>query len=134
MARTLDAILNDDLDGFCACLSLPMVVESFEGSRVLATPEQVKSVFDKVRHRYVSAAVTDIVRRVVVAEFRTESRLEVTHETRLMNGTVLVEDAYPTFSVVVLEDGAWRIQCAIYALDETHPLSRVFAAASLADD
>lgn len=112
------AMLASDFDAFARNFILPQYVETFEGHVLIATKEEFRLIFDAVRTHYQLKSVTQIVRRCVSAEFKDDSTILATHETRLLNGAQLAQKPFPAFSILNLVDGRWMIKSCVYAIED----------------
>lgn len=124
--RVLDqtgrATMQGDFVAYKTLFDLPQVVRTFDGTKTLETTEDLYQVFRDIRTRFASLGVTDLVRRVIAAEFQDASTIMTTHETRLMNGTQLLQDTFPTHSILRCRDGVWTVGTATYAVDNEHAM------------
>lgn len=120
--ETASGIFEDGYVRLLDCLSLPHEVESFDGFRRMETPTDLRDYIDRMRVYYRSIGVTDLVRRVLEAEFRGPDTVVGTHETRLVGNGVLLADPYPVFSEVRRIDGKWRLISAKYGTTDRRML------------
>ncbi|MEM1374254.1 MAG: hypothetical protein AAGF78_07725 [Pseudomonadota bacterium] len=124
---TGSALLARDFDAFRACFSVPTMVETFEGRRTLGTEEDLRTAFDGVCAHYHGLAMTDLVRRVIAAEFDGAEAIRTTHECRVLSGQNLAQAPYAVYSRLERDGRAWRIKESIYVIDDapifTHALS-----------
>lgn len=117
LKRTGDAIDSGDFDAFADCFALPHELGASDGTRMIETREELKTLFDGVRARVRSEGITMMSRHCVAATFRTPDLLVTTHETRLLAGHVLVEEPYVSLSTARRgADGVWRIEASAYVV------------------
>ena len=119
LARTGEAYMTGDFDGFAACFALPQWIETFKGRRLITSPDELQLFFNEMRSQFCRLGVTDMVRRCVVAEFRDPYTIEATHETRLLAGAQLVQPCYPCFSVIKRTGQGWQVADGQYAIQGT---------------
>jgi len=122
---TRSGMLNGDFTSFFKQFQLPQTIMTFDGKTEVHTPEAFRKIFDDIRRYQHSLGVTDIVRYCVAASFKGPDRIETTHMTHLLSGERQLSASYPTFSVLSLIDGDWRIILADYAVEPGSHLSRV---------
>jgi hypothetical protein len=118
LMRTGRAMKAGDFDAFRSCFTLPQVIETFEGSRIINDTAQLKTVFDAVRTHYIKNGVTEIVRHCVEAEFVGVDRVLATHETRLVSGNVITQKPFPVMSVLKFDGTDWYIASSSYAIED----------------
>ena len=117
LQQTGDAMMRFDFPRFAAAFHVPHEIETFEGTRVLKSQEDLARVFKAVHERLRREGVTDYVRRVIIAEFRDEDTIVSTHETRWTNGMQLLMDSYPAKTTLKCVDGSWLLYDSSYAVD-----------------
>lgn len=116
LARTSRAVMDGDFDTLVACFDFPNRIESESGVRVVATPDELKAVFNALTDVLTRRGVTHYERRCVAAEFRGPYEIATTHETRLMNENQMLTTPYPTFGTLGLVKGEWKITTSQYAV------------------
>lgn len=121
--------MSGDFEMFASCFALPQWIETFEGRHLIATTEDLRTLFDAVRVHFCRLGVTDLVRRCVAAEFRDPDTIEATHESRLLAGTRLVQQPYPSFSILKRTDAGWQVAGAQYAIKDAQSLSAALTGA-----
>lgn len=121
------ALLGKDFEGFARCFHLPHVIETPERKTVLETRHDLRAVFDRVVEDYMRKQITDLVRVCDVAEFRSATRIEATHVTHMMSGSLRVTDPFPTFSVLEWIGAGWRISASQYAVDKNTTVGRALS-------
>lgn len=127
LEKTGKALLSNNFDLFSECFALPHKIETPDSKRVLETPAEFKSIFDRVVSDYQNKRVTQLVRITEVAEFRNASRIEAMHITHLMSGNTRVKDPFPCFSVLEFINGQWRATSSQYAVDNQTTVGRALA-------
>lgn len=100
-----------------ACFDIPQMLETQSGKRLIESAEDIRKVFEDVRAYFSRNGITDIVRTVVSAEFLAPTMIGATHVSQLMlpDGTPF-RAPYPTYSILRLNCGKWRIASSIYAI------------------
>lgn len=114
LQRTGAALLNGDSGAFADCFALPQVFETVSGRVVAETRGHLVRMFQAVQQKYRCMGVTDLVRHVVQAEYRDHETIAFTHESRLLQGTTLLQAPFPTFSIVKYVDGLWLVHASSY--------------------
>ncbi|MEO0401153.1 MAG: hypothetical protein AAF214_02145 [Pseudomonadota bacterium] len=128
LERTGNALLAGNFDEFSDCFRLPYELETLEGFRTLATPGDMQTTFDAVRGHLVQKQVTLMARHCVSASYRSINEVASTHETRLISRGVLIQQPYPTFSILRrCDDGQWRITSSSYVIVDSEPLNQALA-------
>lgn len=122
-------LMEDRFDLLADCIALPLHLETFEGEREVATTAELRQLFDDLRHVFVRIGVTDLVRRVVAAEFFGTDTLRTTHETRILNGNRLLQDSFPVYCEVKRIDGRWRVVSTSLAIADHPEIVRVLTGA-----
>ncbi|MEM7211798.1 MAG: hypothetical protein AAF479_07890 [Pseudomonadota bacterium] len=125
MVRTADALIHGDFTEYQQCFSLPTTLESFEGNRRIENHAQLRTVFDGIRQFLAVNNVTELVRKFIEAEFLDAETLQTVHESYALNGSTLIKEPIPIFSVICLVDGEWRVTRSAYALRKNDELTRV---------
>ena len=121
LSQTTKGLMTDDFELFAAVFHVPHKIETFEGVRYIETTEALRETFEALVQAFARLSVTDNVRRVIAAEFHAPDWIVSTHETRLMNGPIMVVGPYPVISSLRLFDGVWKVAESSYALGE-HPV------------
>ena len=116
LEKTGRSMMSGDFDTFVSCFFLPQEVETFEGTRWLLTPADVRGVFDMMRLKFAECGITDMVRRCVEAQFSGPETIEATHETRLLSKDQIIVGPYPCFSILQKIDGNWQVSHSQYAV------------------
>lgn len=114
--RMGQAHVTGNFDGFAACYALPTRIETFQDIANIETKDQLTVVFERLQTYVHSVGLTDMVRRVIAAEFTGPDTLTAAIETRLMSGTTLLADPYPTYFTLKDFDGAWKITEGKFAI------------------
>ena len=83
-------LMEDQFNLFRKCFALPTRIETFEAHHVLETEEDLRGLFDAVRHYHASLGITHLDRRILEAERSGPGRISYTHETRMLNKAYIV--------------------------------------------
>ena len=118
LKKSGDALFSGDFDAFLSCFFLPQQIVTFEGSRWLLEPSDVRDVFDNMRQRFDDLGITDMARRCVVAEFSGPTTIDATHETRMLVKDQIVSGPYPSFSILQEINGNWQVSHSQYAIGD----------------
>ncbi|MEO9650933.1 MAG: hypothetical protein ABJ360_23920 [Roseobacter sp.] len=120
--RVLDAtghaLLCGDVKSFVTFFNLPMEIQTYEGQTLIQTVDGIRKVYQSVRNHYQKIGVTDMVRHCVAASHLDSKTILTTHETRLLNGVVMVQKPFPAMSTLRLEGIHWRITSTSYAIED----------------
>ena len=113
------ALMNGDLDAFCTAMTFPYELETGNGKRLYHSPKEFADVFQAVHTHLKQMRVTMLVRHCVAAEFRDPDQVVATHETRLISDGLLIEEPFPTLSVIVRGDNnAWKLRTSSYSVPD----------------
>lgn len=128
LERTGNAIMSDRFPDFLACFVLPYHLETLESSQLISTAPDMEATFRAVRAHLTTHSITLMARHCVSASFRSETEVAATHETRLISRGVLVQQPYPTFSLIRRGwDKKWRIAHSSYVIVDSDPLNAALA-------
>ena len=127
LERSGQGMMTGDFVLFSSCFSLPTRMETFEGSRVLETLEELKTVFDGVRAYYKKTGVTAVRRHIVDAEYRNPTSIVSTHNASTFVNDELIQQPYDVLSVLELRNGSWTIRHSEYLITDVEEHSSVFA-------
>ena len=117
LGETATALLRVDFRAFSNCFALPHFISTSEKSTILETVEDLHFVFLGVVGDYDRKQVTELVRCCEAAAFRSETQIEATHTTHMMSGNQRIIEPFPSFSILKLIDGRWKISTSQYAVD-----------------
>ena len=113
------ALLAGDAQAFTSAFMCPFELETANGKRMCHAPRDIQDVFQTVHDHLKQMRVTILARHCVAAEFRAPDEVVATHETRLISNGLLIEDSFPTLSVIVRgPNDAWKIRAASYDVPE----------------
>lgn len=127
LVRTGIGLKCGDFDVFATCFALPHHIETFEGSCVIHTLDDMHEKFRAIRMQFHLAGVTELVRRCVDACFYGPNTIEMVHRSHQMCGTHILHSPYPVYSIVRRQEGAWKITHGKYAMADTPEQSQVLA-------
>lgn len=122
--RTGSALMSGDFDMFASCFALPQEIHTFDGSRLIKAPEDLRKIFNDVRAHFKSHNVTELVRTIMDAEFRDPDTVATTHVSRPLNGSLITQDPYPVFSILKRVNGVWKVAHSEYAIRNEHALTK----------
>lgn len=122
MARTRDAVLQNDFEAMSACFSLPFVHETEDIKCVVSTKEEHRRFFNKLIERYRTKNVTDIIRICEDAQFVSPTVIRSLHVSHLMSGNTRVDAPMPTLATTELFGDTWRITAAQYIASKRNPV------------
>ncbi len=127
LQRTGEALDSGDFELFCSAFAFPNIIETFDGRRVIETKETLRDVFERTREELEHASVTDVIRHCVEVKFLDEDTIYSTHETRLMQENVLIQDPFPVFSVIRRTPEGWKGVYSSYALPDVSSFNPIFS-------
>ena len=127
LERTGKALLSRDFDAFHLNFTMPTLVETFEGRRIIDTVEKLRDAFDGACDHYGAHRATDLVRNVLAAEFQDDVTIRSTHECRVLAGDVLSQAPFAVYSQIVVQDGRWKVAESIYVVDNAPLFTRALS-------
>jgi len=116
------ATLAGDFDTFLSRMHLPQEFETYRGRQQIPDRDAALAVFNLFSKQLEKLGVTDFVRTCVTAQYQDTSLISATYETRLMRGTYLLRDPYPSYAMFRRIDGVWKLVNSMYALDNIENL------------
>ena len=125
LRKTGAALAAGDCRALCLCFRLPFELKTPAGRAVFKTTEHLRTVFDRVTAYHKSLNITELDRSCLKAEFRDENTVVATHLSRFYSDGVLVGATHTALSVLVREDGEWRISYCEYFFEDEPTLSRI---------
>ncbi len=125
LRETARALMTHDFDLARACFALPQTIKTMGQQKVIVTVSEFREMFLQICALYERKGVTAFERTCVAAEYSGPDTVKATHVNRIMVGADELSRPYPVYSVLVREDGVWRVSSADYALEDDAPESRV---------
>lgn len=125
LQKTRLEIFGGDYDTWMASFALPQQVQTFDGERELQTLEDLKSLYYTLSAHFTRRGITDVVRHVIAAEFRSPDVIHSTHESRLMRGALLVDAPYVAYSVLRKAATGWQVADSTYAIADNDDHSKL---------
>lgn len=116
---TGSALDTGDFEMFAAFFHLPHYIETFGCQCTLHTLHDLRLVFDNNRSQFEEAGNTHRVRNCISAVFKDEETILATHLTRIMHRHQQMREPVPSYSVLKLVEGVWKIVSQSCALEET---------------
>ncbi|NRB03462.1 MAG: hypothetical protein HRU30_09370 [Rhodobacteraceae bacterium] len=114
-----DAILNDKYDCFRSCFSLPLTLQTVEGTRTVVTEQAFRDTFQTVRQHMADTGVIDLVRTIVSSVYEDENTIGSIHIcSDIYKEGSLYREPYPVFSRIHLSGGKWRIGLCRYHIHD----------------
>ncbi|THH34495.1 hypothetical protein E4Z66_18885 [Aliishimia ponticola] len=126
LSLATQGLLSCEFSKFEPCFAIPCLFESFDAKRNVGTNAELEAFFLKICKRCAVIGVNDIAPHCVQASFHGEDKITFLYETRLLHGTQLLHDPYPSYSEARRIDGAWRVVQCSYAVDSTSEITRLF--------
>jgi len=130
LEQTRLTVFGGSFDDFVRGFRLPLQIETFHGTRVLNSEADLRAVHDTLEARLAEAGATDHIRRVVAAEFRSETVIHSTHETRLIRHKTHLQEPMTTFSVLMNTGTGWQVADITYAVTNTDTYGQVLTGTS----
>lgn len=124
LQRTRLGPFGGDIESWVNAFRLPYKIETFRGVQILKTVQELENLYTKLSTQVDSQGISAMVRRVIVAEFRTPALIETTYETRLLQGHVLAH-CYISRGHICCFDGDWQITDAQHAFLDEAPHAKV---------
>lgn len=125
LEESRQGLMSGRFELFCDGIGLPLHIDTFDGQREIRTTEELREMFDSVRHLLMQLGVTDLVRRCVEAEFTAPDMMHTTYETRMLQGNRLIRDPFPVHSIARRIDGRWKVVSSSYAITDQPEITRV---------
>ncbi|EBA12974.1 hypothetical protein [Roseobacter sp. CCS2] len=114
---TGDALLSGDFDAFASVFHAPQHMATMAGPIYMETTEDMRRAFVEMHNHLRGIGATDTVRKCVVAEYKTPTRIEATHTNEVLRHGTRLSGPYPCFSVLEKIDGNWKVTGSEYALE-----------------
>lgn len=114
--RTGRALLTGDAVLFLPCFITPHRISTFDDVRLLETEQDLTRLFLELVETLRKQGVTDLVRTCVSADYKASDLIEATHVSHVMNKNTLLQEPYPSFSVLRCVDDFWRCESSEYAV------------------
>ncbi|MFK7765543.1 MAG: hypothetical protein AB8B62_19935 [Roseobacter sp.] len=118
LEKTGRAILRNEVEAILPYFLVPAEIQTFDGRRILRTRADICRLFDAVSAHYHAIGVTDMARHCVEASFTDPKTVVAMHETRLITGSLIKRDPFPTLSVLKLDGQQWKIASCSYAIKD----------------
>ena len=127
LEKTRLELFGGKADLFVSRFDLPLNLETFSGTRLVETREELRTIHDDLCRHFALMGATDHVRRVVAAEFRSDDIIHSTHESRIIQQGVLLQEPYVAFSVLRRKPEGWQVADCSYAISGTEPHGAVLS-------
>lgn len=115
--RVNQVLLTGDYAGWRAALHLPVSFIYREGTRHIATEEDMRADFELYKQEFKIHEVDDLVRHVTSAKQVNTDQMVGTYRTYILRGAELVVDPYDSsMTLQRAEDGRWRVTSVMNAL------------------
>ncbi len=125
LEKTRQALMEADYEKFRSCFRLPYEYETFD-THTVVDDKEFQMLFERVVSAYKVNCVTALKRRCLSAHYRDEDTIHATYESKLMQGTVQINDTLVSYAVCKRERGEWRIVRDIYGIDMNQPHAEAF--------
>lgn len=84
---------------------------------MLNGPEHLKVIFDRLQLHFRRKGIDFLERNIIESTYRDTDTITCTHQTRLISGVQLHQEAYPVFSILKRDtNDTWLIASGSYAL------------------
>ena len=114
--RTGEGLMTGNWDTFIACFGFPHRIDTFEGTQILQSADDMRPRFDAVRATHKADHVTDLIRHTVAVDWVDDKTIHHTHQSRPLSGSTLVLAPYTVFSIFEKQAGRWLITSSQYAI------------------
>ncbi|MEL6641202.1 MAG: hypothetical protein AAFP98_07795 [Pseudomonadota bacterium] len=125
------ALMSGDFDAFASAFHVPQHMATMAGPVFMETTEDMRRAIDEMHNHIKGIGATDLVRKCVVAEYKTPSRIEATHTSEILKDGKRLSGTYPGFSVLEKIDGNWKVTASEYALEANDGKALAIAAADV---
>ena len=126
--QTGKCLMSGDFEGMASHFHLPYFLETADGRRKVTTTEEMSDLFEDVRKFHRENGVTDLVRTVISANVLSPDAIGSTHVSRLIgHDSTPMKDPFPTYSLINLLVGDWKIASSIYVVLDNPGLSDALA-------
>ena len=126
---TGEAMLKGDFESFASVFNTPQLMATMAGPIYMETTEDMRRAFDEMHKHLKGIGATHMVRKCVVAEYTSPTRIEATHTCELLMNGKRLNGPYPAFSVLEKIDGNWMVTGSEYALEANDGQALAIAAA-----
>lgn len=110
-----DAINLRDFSRYLPFFHLPHVLETFEGEMTVETPEELRAVFDILQNSLHELDIVELNRKCSVAQFVGPDKINALHETKLIDRSGTVQQAYTGLCTLCQIDGQWQLTRSQFA-------------------
>jgi hypothetical protein len=117
---TGDALMSGDFDAFAAVFHVPQTMATMAGPIHMETLDDMRRAFDDMHAHFKAVGVTEMVRSIVAAEYKSPTRIESTHVSDILHNGKRIGDPYPVYSILERIDGDWKVAGGEYALEATN--------------
>lgn len=116
LEKTGHAVMTGDFETFRACFILPNEVHTLDGHQVVNDAAKLREIFDGMREHLRMQNVTHMIRRIYRAQFEDPDTISSAHTTRLVSGTMYVQEPYSVASKLRRTDGVWQVAYSKYSV------------------
>lgn len=110
-----ETIRDGDFATYSSFVALPHAVETFEAKLTLETQSDLRGFFDQTRKRLAQLDVEGLTRTCTVADYIDDMTIRGCHETRLINGNLVIVESYMAMTTLQKRDGVWRARDSQFA-------------------
>jgi len=111
------AIKERDDDMFLYCMSLPLMMETSSGKKLITTKQEVRDILAGVRDYMANHAYVDMVRTVISARFIDADTIESTHVSLMIGKDGTRNRApYPAHTIIKRFGDTWKMVSTLYAI------------------
>ena len=100
LAITGDALMAGDFDAFASAFHLRQTMATIGGPIHVEVKDDLRRGFEEVVRYYKAIGVTDMVRSVAAADYKSTGVIESTHICDLLHNGKRLKETYPVFSVL----------------------------------
>lgn len=109
------ALLNGDFDAFFSRCHLPQTLGTFEGTRILATAEDIQTIFTSVCAHLRTIGALELRRRTIAARFIEANQVQYTFSSQYVLPGLQLTPESVAHGRLVRTEGRWKIADHHYA-------------------
>lgn len=115
---TGDALSTGDFAQFAKNFHLPHIMTTQERKITVTDLAHLQRMFDAMRTKLAAGQVTELIRFIEAASFRSSTQIASTHVTHMVRANGQIDEPYPVFSILEKIDGVWKGVSSDYAVPQ----------------
>ena len=112
---TRKMILSGDTDGFLSRCRLPQTIGTFEGTRILTKPAELREIFENVGQHLAAIGALDMQRKTIAARFIDPDQVQSTFSSQYVLPGLQLTPETVAHGRLVRTQGIWQIAEHHYA-------------------